>query len=81
MLVTVDKAPLWSVGMTPRELADYLVRLGVIDAANLDGGGSTAMAANGLLVNHPEDGGERAVATALVIVPHGTDPTAAPLGT
>ena len=80
LLVTVDRAPFWSIGMTPRELADYLVGLGVIDAANLDGGGSTAMAANGLLVNHPEDGDERAVATALVIVPHGTDPTVAPLG-
>jgi exopolysaccharide biosynthesis protein len=67
--------------MTPHQLADYLVGIGAIDAANLDGGGSSAMAVNGLLVNRPQDGDERGVATALLLVPHGADPTKAPLGT
>jgi putative cell wall-binding protein len=81
LLITVDRATNWSIGMTPREFADYLVGLGVLDAANLDGGGSTAMAVNGLLVGRPSDGVERRVATALVVVPHGADPAAAPPAT
>jgi putative cell wall-binding protein len=80
LLVTVDgRQPGWSIGMTPRQLADYLVDLGAIDAANLDGGGSTALAVNQLLVNRPSDSsGERPVGSALVIVPHGTNPQIAP---
>lgn len=74
LLVVVDgRQAGYSIGMTPRELADHLVSLGAIDAANLDGGGSSAMAVNGVLVNRPSDpGGERAVGNALVIVPRGT---------
>jgi putative cell wall-binding protein len=79
MLVTIDgRLPGWSVGMTPRELAEYLVDLGAIDAANLDGGGSTALSVHQLLVNRPSDSvGERPVGSALVVVPHGTDLLAA----
>jgi exopolysaccharide biosynthesis protein len=62
--------------MTPRELADHLVSMGAIDAANLDGGGSSAMAVRGVLANRPADGAERSVNTNVVIVPHGTDLTA-----
>jgi putative cell wall-binding protein len=80
VIVTVERSSA-SIGMTPRELADYLVGLGVIDAANLDGGGSTAMAVNGLLVGRPSDGTERGVGTGLVVVPRGADPSAAPPGT
>jgi putative cell wall-binding protein len=77
LIAIVDKAPGWSIGMTPRELADYLVGLGAIDGANLDGGGSSALAVRGVLANRPADGAERAVSTGLVIVPHGTDVTPA----
>jgi putative cell wall-binding protein len=80
VIVTVERSSA-SIGMTPRELADYLVGLGVIDAANFDGGGSTAMAVNGLLVGRPSDGPERGVGTGMVIVPRGADPSAAPPGT
>jgi hypothetical protein len=76
MIAVVDKSPNWSIGMTPRELADHLVSMGAIDAANLDGGGSSAMAVRGVLANRPADGVERSVNTNLVIVPHGTDLTA-----
>lgn len=72
LIAVVDKRPGWSVGMTPRELAGYLVKMGAIDAANLDGGGSSAMAVRGVLANRPSAGDERAVNTGLVIVPHGT---------
>jgi putative cell wall-binding protein len=76
MIAVVDKSPGWSIGMTPRELADHLVSMGAIDAANLDGGGSSAMAVRGVLANRPADGAERSVNTNVVIVPHGTDLTA-----
>jgi hypothetical protein len=74
LIVVVDgRRSGYSIGMTPRELAEHLIGLGAIDAANLDGGGSSAMAARGVLVNRPSDpGGERAVGSGLVIVPHGT---------
>lgn len=66
-----------SIGMTPRELADYLVSIDALDAANLDGGGSSSVAVHGVLKNRPSDGTERSVNTALVIVPAGTDISAA----
>ena len=74
VLVTVDgRQPGYSVGMTPMEFAQFLVSLGVTEAANLDGGGSTTLAVGGLLVNRPSDlAGQRAVGTALVVVPSGT---------
>jgi putative cell wall-binding protein len=75
LIAVVDKSPGWSIGMTPRELADHLVTMGAIDAANLDGGGSSAVAVRGVLANRPSDGAERSVNTSLVIVPHGTDVT------
>ncbi|MCU1487744.1 MAG: hypothetical protein JWN67_4490 [Actinomycetia bacterium] len=77
MIAVVDKSPGWSIGMTPRELANHLISMGAIDAANLDGGGSSAMAVRGVLANRPSDGVERSVNTSLVIVPHGTDLSAA----
>ena len=42
--------------------------LGKVDAVNLDGGGSTAMAVGGQLVSSPSDAaGERAVGDAIVV--------------
>jgi|GEM_PF-2836148 len=77
LLVTVDgRQDGYSIGMTPRELADFMVSLGAVSAANLDGGGSTAMSIRGVLVNQPSDAaGERPVGTALVVVPVGSQPT------
>jgi hypothetical protein len=70
----------FSIGMTPRELADHLVQLGVTDAANLDGGGSTALSIRGVLANRPTDStGERAVGSVLVVVPHGASVAVPPL--
>jgi hypothetical protein len=62
ILVTIDgRQPGLSDGATLSEEASLMQSLGAVDAMNLDGGGSTAMAVNGTLFNHPSDpGGERA---------------------
>ncbi|MDG4810882.1 phosphodiester glycosidase family protein [Micromonospora sp. WMMD1120] len=68
MLATIDGRQTTSVGTTLAETAAVAQALGMDDAINLDGGGSTTMAAEGGLVNHPS-GAERAVGDALVYVP------------
>jgi len=69
MLVTVDGRSTASVGATLREAARLAKSLGMVDAANLDGGGSTAMAVRGKIVNTPVGGRERAVGDAVVFMP------------
>lgn len=65
--VTVDGKQSKSPGMNMMQAADYLIRLGVDTAINLDGGGSTTMGIrkygsnNVVLANIPSDGSERAV--------------------
>lgn len=57
-----------SEGLSLAELAQIMKDLGCVEALNLDGGGSSAMVANGTLVNRPSDGGNvRAVASAVLI--------------
>jgi hypothetical protein len=70
LLVVVDgRQPGRSDGMSLEELTWLFARLGASDALNLDGGGSTALVANGALVNRPSDReGERAVGNALALV-------------
>lgn len=69
MLVTIDGRRPSSVGTTLKETADVALALGLRDAINLDGGGSTAMVAAGELVNTPSGSEERAVGDSLVFVP------------
>jgi exopolysaccharide biosynthesis protein len=46
--------------------------LGAVDAMNLDGGGSTAMAVQGKLVTSPSDAtGERPVGDTVLVLPPG----------
>jgi hypothetical protein len=67
LLVTIDgRRSGWSVGMTGRELAVTLSRLGARDAVNLDGGGSTTMTRGGSIVNRPSETG-RSVASGLFV--------------
>jgi hypothetical protein len=74
VIATVEgRQPGYSVGMTPLAFAQFLVSIGVVEAGALDGGGSTTLVAGGQLINSPSDPeGERAVGTALVVVPVGT---------
>ena len=68
-LVTVDgRQPELSVGMTLGELRALARRLGLVNALNLDGGGSTTMWVQGQVVNRPSDPtGPRKVSDALLV--------------
>ena len=68
----------YSRGMTMRELAELMHRLGAQSALNLDGGGSAEMVVNGVVATRPSDGRERPIANALVVLP-GADRGAAGL--
>ncbi|GAB3879818.1 phosphodiester glycosidase family protein [Terrabacter terrigena] len=68
VLVTVDGRQLGEMGLSIQETADVAKSLGLVDALNLDGGGSTAMVVEGGLVSHPSDAaGERAVGDAIYV--------------
>ena len=67
VLVVVDGRQSGSVGMSLGELANFFQRLGVVSAMNLDGGGSSAMAIKGKVVNSPSDGFERSVTSAILV--------------
>ena len=56
-----------SHGLTLTEFAELLVKFGVQNAINLDGGGSSALYVNDGVVNSPSDGAERAVGSALIL--------------
>lgn len=68
IVATVDGRQSISKGVSLTNLALILKRYGAWNAINFDGGGSTAMAVGGLLVNSPEGTGEeRPVADMLLI--------------
>jgi phosphodiester glycosidase len=67
LLVVVDGRGSSSSGMTLDELARFMLRLGAVEAMNLDGGGSSTMVAKGNLVNRPADSFERGVSSAIVV--------------
>lgn len=70
-LVTVDgRRPGVSVGMSFAELQRLTAALGLVNALNLDGGGSTTMVVDGEIQNHPTDlAGPRPVPDAIVVLP------------
>lgn len=80
LLVTADgRQPGYSVGMSLGEASDLMLGLGAVEALNLDGGASTTFVVNSGVVNRPSGGPERAVSSALVLLPApGTVATAAP---
>ncbi len=57
-----------SKGMMLSELGDFMTRIGVSEAINLDGGGSSSLLIQDELVNHPSDGTERATANGLFVM-------------
>ena len=67
---TLDgRQPGYSVGMSYKELGEYMLEWGVYQGLNLDGGGSTTMVVRGSVVNSPSDiGGERSVSNSLLLV-------------
>jgi hypothetical protein len=68
IIVTVDGRQSLSRGVSLSDFASILKRYGAENAMNLDGGGSTTMVANGLLVSSiAYTGGERRVANALCV--------------
>jgi hypothetical protein len=68
VLVTVDGRQPGDLGLSIPETAAVAKALGMTEAINLDGGGSTAMAVDGQLISHPSDAaGERPVGDAIYI--------------
>jgi hypothetical protein len=66
MVVVDGRRPGYSVGLTNFELAQAMVRLGVVTGSALDSGGSSTLAFDGKLLNRPSDrSGERSVAETL----------------
>jgi hypothetical protein len=61
-VVVIDGRRADSPGMTLAELRDYLAALGLVEAVNLDGGGSTEFVMFDQVRNVPSDGKERPVA-------------------
>jgi hypothetical protein len=67
IVLVVDGRQPESRGVSLEELATIMRRLGAVDALNLDGGGSSALVANGVLLNRPVGKTEeREVMSALV---------------
>ncbi len=68
MLVADGRQPGYSEGMTGKEMGEYLVKIGVKDAAMLDGGASSQMIIDGSLWNRPSyEGIERPVAGGFIV--------------
>jgi hypothetical protein len=70
LLATVDGRATTSLGLSIAESAALAQALGMRDAINLDGGGSTTMVVGGKVVNSPSDAaGERPVGDAILVLP------------
>ena len=70
LLVTVDGRATTSLGLSIAESAAVAQSLGMRDAINLDGGGSTTMVVDGVVINKPSDAtGERPVGDAILVLP------------
>ncbi|MEU2674568.1 phosphodiester glycosidase family protein [Streptomyces sp. NPDC007164] len=70
VFVTVDGRSTDALGLSIPESAAVAKALGLRDAVNLDGGGSTTMVVDGEVINNPSDAaGERPVGDALLILP------------
>ena len=69
LLVVVDGRQQQSRGVNLNELAEIMKSLGAVEALNLDGGASSSMVVNGVLLNKPAGGKvQRAVMSAISVV-------------
>jgi hypothetical protein len=70
LLVTADGRSTTSLGLSIAESAAVAQALGMRDAINLDGGGSTTMVVDNQVINKPSDAtGERPVGDAILVLP------------
>jgi len=81
IMLVVDGRQPQSNGFTLVSLAALMRDLGCVEAMNLDGGGSSQLAATGTLINRPEGGTfQRPVPTILAIVHRDSLPNPQPMG-
>ena len=72
VIITCDGRSTTDLGLTIGEESQVAKALGLVNAINLDGGGSTSMSIDGHLINHPSDpAGERPTGDALLVIPGG----------
>ena len=69
LLAVVDGRQSHSIGCTLQEMAEFMLQFGAVQAINFDGGGSSALVVDGEIENSPSDGQERAVGSALALLP------------
>jgi hypothetical protein len=67
IVAVIDGRQEGSKGMSLIQFAECMLALGSKDAINLDGGGSTALWFDGMIVNSPSDGQERKVANSILL--------------
>lgn len=67
MVVIDGRQPAISRGATLQETAQLMLRLGCVQAINLDGGGSSTMNVGGVTVNRPSEGTQRAISNSLLV--------------
>jgi len=75
LLVTADGRTRRFTGMNLPEVAEFMRRLGAVDAMNLDGGGSATLVVGGRVVNALPAGGERTVSSMLMALPRPAEPS------
>jgi hypothetical protein len=69
--VVIDGRSNRSAGVTLVKLAGIMKTLGAVSALNLDGGGSSTMVVKRRVKNVPSDGKQRAVSSAVLVLPGG----------
>jgi hypothetical protein len=65
--IVVDGRQKFSIGITYPEMAALVKEYGCVEAAELDGGGSSTIWAMGKVLNSPSDGRPRAIANGLIL--------------
>ncbi|MDR3349131.1 MAG: phosphodiester glycosidase family protein [Acidaminococcales bacterium] len=74
VLFVADGRSKESVGLTLWEAAEELLAFGVVEAMNLDGGGSSEMVIGSQVMNSPSDKQERKISVALAVVSKPPEP-------
>lgn len=70
LLIVIDgRNDEWSSGISLEMAQEKLLLLGIEEAYNLDGGGSSSLYYDGKLLNKPSDGFERKVANSFILLP------------